>query len=534
MRLHLALAPLVAAILLFCAPLRAQTPLALELVVDGLQIPVFATSPPGDLERIFVLELYTGRIQIVRDGAVLPTPFLDLGGKIMPVGERGLLGMAFHPEYERNGQFFVFYSNVDGHSVLARHQVKANDPDQAKPNGEILLQIDQHFLEHKAGMLEFGPDGMLYVSVGDGGGALDPESNGQDLGTLMGSILRLDVDAGSPYGIPADNPFVGVPGAREEIWSYGLRNPWRFSIDPLNGSMTIADVGGDNVEEVTRVPAAGGANLGWSCMEASYCTGLPGCSCPAPVFLDPAYEYFHDLRCAIIGGYVYRGQDLPGFTGRYVFADWCSGEVLSLRLNGGQASDLQDHTADLTLEGGQPLLSVTSFGLDGRGELLVMSAFGTLHRVVSGDDCDGDGVSDADEIHLGTAFDLDGNGIPDECAPALHGNDIVVGETSWLAYLGAAPGQSVLFFGSVGDLGPGPCLVGNSVCLDIEPFDVGGGVEDVVLLAVVQASAQGVAYLPLPVSSVPPGLEQVAVQAVAWAGLNSVTSNPLLLQVSDR
>ncbi|RKY20156.1 MAG: hypothetical protein DRQ55_08610 [Planctomycetota bacterium] len=536
MRSHLALATLLAAALFLAAPLASgQAPLALQLVAHGLEIPVFATAPPGDLTRIFVLELYTGRVRLIKNGQLQAEPFLDLGGQIQPVGERGLLGMAFHPQYERNGSFFLFYNNVDGHTVLVRYQEDPNDPDRALPAGQLLLQIEQHFLEHNGGMIQFGPDGMLYLGSGDGGGPLDPLGNAQALDSLLGKVLRLDVDGGSPYAIPADNPFVGVAGARPEIWLLGLRNPWRLCVDPVSGALLVGDVGVSTMEEVTRVPAdGGGANLGWRCMEANLCTGLSGCACSSAALVAPTYQYSHDEGCAVIGGFVYRGQDLPGYAGRYFLADWCSGFVRSMRIGHGPATTVVDHADQLVSGSGQPLVGLTSFGLDGRGELLLMSASGTLYRIVPAADCDGDGTPDAVELADGSAFDVDANGVPDACEPALHAAALALGETNLLTYLGAEPGQPVAFFGSISGLGAGPCFVGGAICLDILPFEQSAGIESVLLLGIVPADAQGAAYLPLPLpDSAPASFTEVALQAVAWAGAHgSTVSPPLLLPVT--
>ena len=513
-------------------PPSDPAPLALQLVGSGLDLPVYATAPAGDTERVFVLELYAGRVRIVRDGQLLPEPFLDLSGQILGLGERGLLGLAFHPDYDGNGELFVFYNDLAGDTTLARHHVSAGDPDRAEDQGQVLLSLEQHYPEHNGGMLQFGLDGTLYVSTGDGGGALDPENNGQSLDTMLGKILRLDVDGAYPYAIPAGNPFVGVPGIRPEIYCYGLRNPWRFCVDTVTGTLVIADVGADTLEEIDVVPAGtGGQNFGWRCKEGTLCTGLPGCDCAASGFVAPVFQYTHGPACAVIGGFVYRGTRLPGHQGRYFFGDWCTSNVLSIGLAGGSALSLRDHSAELLPPDAPQLLGLSSFGRDGAGELLLTSVTGSVYRVVAVTDCDGDGVSDADEIAAGTAFDANLDGTPDACQLLLQGNGLKPGKNSWLWFIGAQPNQPVLFFASIAGLGAGPCLFENAVCLDLAPFSIGGGARDVLLVAALPADGQGAALVKL---SVPPsvlGLESIAFQAVVAAGPASVVSNPLVLPV---
>lgn len=352
---------------------------ALEPVADGFSSSLYLTAPPGDLDRLFVVER-GGRIKIVKDGQVLGTPFLDLSGEVTAGGERGLLSLAFHPEYASNGYFYVDYTDADSAASHVVRYTVSSDPDVADPgSASPVLAVAQPFANHNGGLLAFGPDDKLYVGLGDGGSGGDPNGNGQNRSTLLATILRLDVDGGSPYAIPADNPFVGDPSARAEIWAYGLRNPWRFSFDRQTGDLYIADVGQSAHEEVDFEPSssAGGVNYGWNIMEGSSCYSPPsGCSMTGLTL--PVYDYPHSEGCSITGGYVYRGGASPSLQGRYFFADYCSGWIRSLRVaDNGVAIDLQDHTDDLGT-----LSPVSSFGEDAAGELYVLSLDGSVWRIV--------------------------------------------------------------------------------------------------------------------------------------------------------
>jgi glucose/arabinose dehydrogenase len=351
---------------------------SLELVVSGLASPVFLTAAPGDAERLFVVER-GGRVVIIRNGAVLASPFLDIQDLVTSGGERGLLSMAFHPDFSQNGEFFVDYTDVNSDTRVARYQVSA-DPDVADPaSGEVILTVAQPYSNHNGGQLAFGPDGMLYIGLGDGGSAGDPLGNGQDPTTLLGAILRIDVDGGAPYVIPADNPFVSDGEARDEIWTYGLRNPWRFSFDRQTGDLYIGDVGQSAWEEVDVQPAAsgGGENYGWNIMEGTHCYDATSCD---QAGLDlPVLEYSHSEGCSITGGYVYRGSSLPILTGHYLYADYCSGWIRSFRYVGGEAVDLRDWSSALA-----PGTGISSFGQDALGELYVMTLSGDVFRIVPG------------------------------------------------------------------------------------------------------------------------------------------------------
>jgi glucose/arabinose dehydrogenase len=348
----------------------------LQPVVTGLSSPLYVTTPPGDISRLFIVE-QTGAIRIVKDGILLPAPFLDLSGRIIVGGEQGLLGLAFDPEYATTGRFVVHYTDPVGDTHLSTFQVTA-DPDVADPASEqIILAADQPYPNHNGGQVVFGPDGFLYLGLGDGGSANDPEGRGQDLTELLGSILRLDVQGGPSYTVPSDNPFVGQAGVLPEIWSYGLRNPWRFSFDRATGDLYIADVGQNQFEEVDVASAADGAgrgtNYGWNVMEGSHC--LTGDQCDQTGLTLPAFEYDHGQGCSITGGYVYRGAAIPQLQGVYFFSDYCQGWVRSFRYSGGAVTELTDWP---TLRpGGQ----ITSFGEDNAGELYVV-ATGGVYKVV--------------------------------------------------------------------------------------------------------------------------------------------------------
>jgi glucose/arabinose dehydrogenase len=296
-------------------------------VVEGLSQPVDLTHAGDGSGRLFIVE-QTGRIQIAQEGRLLARPFLDVRGLITTDGmEQGLLGLAFHPRYAENGYFYVHYSDRRGDTVLARYQVAAEDANRADPaSATILLRVDQPYPNHNGGQLAFGPDGYLYLGLGDGGSGGDPDGNGQRLGTVLGKLLRMDVNNDAGYVIPADNPLVSVSGARPEIWAYGLRNPWRFSFDRATGDLYIADVGQNEFEEINYQPATsrGGENYGWNFME-----GFHTFEGAAPAGLTaPILEYSHNEGgCSVTGGYVYRGAALPEIHGLYFYGDYCSGHI---------------------------------------------------------------------------------------------------------------------------------------------------------------------------------------------------------------
>lgn len=343
-----------------------------QVVAAGLTNPLYLTSPPGD-QRMFVVE-QPGRIRIVANGSLRTTPFLDITDRVLAGGERGLLSVAFHPQYAATGYFYVDYTDAAGDTRVERYQVSAN-PDLAdKASAKPILFVDQPYANHNGGLVLFGPDGMLYIGLGDGGSGGDPHGNGQNRAVLLGKLLRIDVDRGDPYGIPADNPFLGVTGARGEIWAYGLRNPWRFAFDREDGLLYIADVGQDAREEVDVASAGtGGLNYGWNIMEGDRCFGAS--TCQSSQLELPVLAYGHNEGCSVTGGYVYRGQASPSLRGQYFYSDYCGGWLKSFRYDNGAPADRRDW--------GLTLGSVLSFGEDSAGELYVLSANGKVYRLVA-------------------------------------------------------------------------------------------------------------------------------------------------------
>lgn len=369
---------------------RDAVTLASVFVVSGLSLPVCLTAPPGDTSRLFVVEQKTGRIRIIKNGVLLPGFYLDIGTRIIKTGsEQGLLSLAFHPDYQTNGYFYVNYTNLAGAVTVSRFSVSAANPDSASPNSELpILTVPQPQANHNGGTVLFGPnDGYLYIGLGDGGGSGDNHGtigNGQNTTTLLGKILRIDVDGGIPYAVPADNPFVGRPGA-DEIWALGFRNPWRMSFDRATGDLYIGDVGQDIWEEIDFQPAAspGGENYGWRLKEANHCFNPPT-GCNPDGLTDPVIEYSHSLGCSMTGGFVYRGCQIPALRGTYFYADFCSGRVWSFRFDGLTLSDSTDRTAQLDPPGNQVISQISSFGEDARGELFILDyADGEVYKIVS-------------------------------------------------------------------------------------------------------------------------------------------------------
>jgi glucose/arabinose dehydrogenase len=359
------------------APPPGSGSLELQVVVPGLNFPVFLTAAPGDASRLFVIEK-VGRIRIIKNGTLLPRAFLDMTGQVALDQEQGLLGMAFQPDYATSGRFFVFYTDPSFALHVARFHVSTVNPDSAvgTPDVDVITIPHPGETNHNGGMIAFGPDGMLYVAVGDGGGADDPNGNGQDRTDLLGSLLRLDVSGSGGYTVPVDNPF-GAPD-RPEIWSYGLRNPWRFSFDRANGDLYIGDVGQGDVEEVDVATTAGGRgrglNFGWNTMEGDRCFN-PSSGCVTTGLTMPEVTYDHGEGCSITGGYVYRGSAIPWLVGTYFYADYCVGFVRSFRYVSGSPTEASSW----------PSLSVvnpTSFGQDADGELYLCARGGTIYKIV--------------------------------------------------------------------------------------------------------------------------------------------------------
>jgi cysteine-rich repeat protein len=363
-----------------------------QLVVGGLTRPVYVTAPPLDTRRLFIVE-QDGFVRIVKDGVLLPTPFLDVEDDVSCCNERGLLSIAFHPDYENNGVFFTNYTNNAGNTEVRRWTVSAN-PDVANTTSTLVIAINQDFANHNGGHIQFGPDGYLYVAMGDGGSGGDPNERAQDPSQLLGKILRLDVSV-SPYAIPQTNPFVGLP-PRDEIWALGVRNPWRVSFDRLTGDFYVADVGQNAIEEVNVVPASstGGENYGWDVFEGNACfePTPPATECPSPPtgFTFPILTYDHTQGCSITGGYVYRGCALPDLHGTYFYSDICSGFIRTFVYAGGVATNQQDRTATLDPPGPATIGGVSSFGQDARGELYIVdygngtAGQGEVYKIVPG------------------------------------------------------------------------------------------------------------------------------------------------------
>jgi len=353
---------------------------SLQQVANSLG-PVTSIANAGD-GRLF-LTTQTGRILIVENGTPRSQPFLDIRDRITTGGERGLLSVAFHPRYAENGFFFVDYTNLQGNTVIARYQVSAANPDQADPASErILLTIEQPYSNHNGGELQFGPDGYLYIGMGDGGSGFDPQCRAQNPDTLLGKLLRIDVDqnvANPPYyGIPASNPFRGPGAPLDEVWASGVRNPWRFSFDRATGDLWIADVGQGRREEIDFQPASsrGGENYGWKVMEGTVCSSRDACpastpACDSAAFTPPVLEYDHGPHCSVTGGYVYRGSGAAQLRGSYVFGDLCSG-VLWVAARQGNGFTVR------AIPGQVPQL--TTFGEDRNGELYAANGTGQLFR----------------------------------------------------------------------------------------------------------------------------------------------------------
>jgi glucose/arabinose dehydrogenase len=359
------------AVLLLGSPAIAQE-LVLQQLVAGIDRPV-GMSHTSD-GRLFIVT-QRGQILIWDGNELLERPFLDITPQVLCCGERGLLGLAFHPRFDENGQFFIDYVDFNGNLVLERYTVSATDRDVADMHSPVVIMTVEHTWGiHYGGQLAFGPDGYLYVSVGDGDEAGDPHGNAQNLTSLLGKILRIDVDGGVPYAIPPSNPFAGAADARGEIWSYGLRNPWRFSFDRMSGDLWIADVGEAEWEEIELEPASkrGGENFGWPETEGDACFGVANCD--MSLIDGPVLERDHaDGDCAVIGGYRYAGSDHPRLRGTYIYGDFCSGRIWGAlpRPDGTWGSRLLQ----------QAPFKISSFGEDANGELYVLDYSGRLLRI---------------------------------------------------------------------------------------------------------------------------------------------------------
>jgi glucose/arabinose dehydrogenase len=354
---------------------EANTPplpegLTLQPFIEGLELPVFMTPVPGDSEKLYVVEK-VGRVRVVQTGVLQEQSVLDIENLVSTGNEQGLLGLALHPDYANNGYIFVYYTDGAGETQVVRYQVSGDvaDPDSAKP----ILTVDQPHSNHNGGMIAFGPDGYLYTGLGDGGSADDPKNRAQNMTLHLGKILRIDVDNGDPYAVPEDNPFVGQADVLPEIWTYGWRNPWRFSFDRETGDMWVGDVGQNEYEEISlQLAGQGGGNFGWRCKEATNdFDRSQGCD---GELIDPVLEYDHRQGVSVTGGYRYRGSAIPELQGMYVYADFGSGKIWFAAEQDGNwgASEWQDSD-----------LNISSFAEDANGELYVLDYRGTIYQLTN-------------------------------------------------------------------------------------------------------------------------------------------------------
>ncbi|WP_454064131.1 PQQ-dependent sugar dehydrogenase [Candidatus Nitrospira salsa] len=355
---------------LSAAPETSTAPFALTpLITDQLHKPIFVTHTREGNDRLFIVE-QDGKILIFEKGRLLPKPFLDISSKVSTGGERGLLGLAFHPNYAKNGRLFINYTRKEDQATVIAEYHRAAIPDQAEMKERILLVMPQPYGNHNGGMVAFGPDGYLYIGMGDGGAGGDPENRAQNSKELLGKILRIDIDQGDPYGIPADNPYV-KNGGRPEIYAIGFRNPWRFSFDRQTGELWAGDVGQNSWEEITKVNK--GENLGWRLMEGEHCfQPKQGCQNSTQLTM-PVLNYANgdNGRCSVTGGYVYRGKTMPSLQGTYLFADFCSGEIF------GYANKSFKVLLDTDLQ-------IPSLGEDETGELYILGYDGSIHKLTPG------------------------------------------------------------------------------------------------------------------------------------------------------
>jgi glucose/arabinose dehydrogenase len=340
--------------------------------------PLYVTQAPGDRRHLFVVE-QTGRIRVLSDGGPAPAPFLDLSDQVSCCGEQGLLSIAFAPDYRRSGLVYVDYTDRAGDTRVVEYRRSASNPLAVDPGSRrVVIRVDQPFPNHNGGLVLFGPDDLLYVGLGDGGSEGDPDRTSEDLGSLLGKILRIDPRAGGgrPYSVPGSNPFVDRPGARPEIYSYGLRNPWRFSFDRLTEALSIGDVGGSRFEEIDLVPrgAGAGVDFGWSAYEGFARFNEDQ---KAPDAVSPVLTYSHDVGCSVTGGYVVRDRSLRSLYGRYLYGDYCAGELRSFPAVPGRRA-----TDDRAL--GVEVPSLSSFGEDDAGHIYATSLDGPVYRLVPG------------------------------------------------------------------------------------------------------------------------------------------------------
>ena len=378
------------------------------LIADGYKKPVFITSYPNNAKLLYIVE-QAGLIKIINDGKKLSRPFFDINKRVVnpnrPGDERGLLGFAFHPNHTNNGKFYINYMDNDGNTIIS--EFSTNSKLRADHKSErIILKLKQPYGNHNGGDIQFGPDGYLYISIGDGGKAGDPLNAGQDLSSLFGKIIRIDIEQ-KPYGIPKSNPFFGQKDKREEIWAWGLRNVWRFSFDKQTGDKYLADVGQNKWEEVNFEPASskGGLNYGWRIMEANHCYD-PKENCPTEGLIKPIIEYPNDANhpafafriieelsfsetdvegCSVTGGYVYRGQKIKSMQGQYIFGDYCSGNIWTLKVVNGKAINFKNRTEEINIGGGEFTTYISSFGQDSDGEIYIIDYNGGIYKLIESD-----------------------------------------------------------------------------------------------------------------------------------------------------
>ena len=365
--------PIVAVAAFVLVPELAAVDVRLVRTADELDMPVSVFAPVDGTGRIYVVE-QRGRVRLIERGSLRAEPVLDVSDRVTCCGEQGLLDFTLDPQFASNGHAYVNYTDEGGSTVVARYSLIPGSEESFDPTSErVLLTVAQPFRNHNGGQTRFGPDGALYIAIGDGGSGGDPGNRAQNPGTLLGKILRIRPSADG-YTIPADNPFVGTPGARAEIWAFGLRNPWRFSFDRRTGDLWIADVGQGEIEEIDFQPAfsGGGENYGWRLMEGSQCFN-PSSGCSRPDLVLPVLEYGHDEGCSVTGGYVYRGRSIRDLEGRYVFGDFCSGTIWVATRQGDGSWE-----KELLL---QTTLNIASFGERADGEILVLDRNGALYRI---------------------------------------------------------------------------------------------------------------------------------------------------------
>lgn len=348
----------------------------LQLVFDGFRQPTVLTAPAGD-DRLFVVQR-VGVIRILDENREMLDPaFLDISDRVLANGiEQGLLGLAFHPDFENNRRFFVYYTDREGRRQLSEFEATVSDPSRANPDSEKVIfereqPPDATDIRHYGGNLHFGPDGYLWVSIGDGA---DSRAQGQDPNTFFGTVVRIDVDSGDPYAVPPDNPFVDG-GGDPAVWAYGLRNPWRFSIDPVGEMIYIADVGHADQEEINVVPLSeGGHNFGWSDVEGTRCFHVQDCD--LSLYTSPVLTYTHEDGLSVTGGYVYRGDEIPELHGTYFYSDWVNQWIRSFKFVDGQLTEEKDWTEEL----GGPFGQVNTYGVDGHGELYLVTHGGQVYK----------------------------------------------------------------------------------------------------------------------------------------------------------